>query len=482
MEYFCPIQNFKTKFILSLLSGIIYQFGSSMVVTIGNFCVYFASYIHYKHSWVNIQYGNIMAPTILLILSSFSPFSGVIEKKIGPRFTLLISSIIVEICFILYYFQRNLWVFYTISVFIGFGNGLSAGVPIKNACLYFPKKKGKISSMIVCLGGLITSLYVYIGEKIINPEKKTIINKKTNPFYPEEVANRANNFFIFAMIVMPITTISSLFLFYKFEKPIKIDNSNEIKNDELLNTQQENKIESHKKKENETNTKEIILNFRFWRNMIIASLMPFWVYFLTATYRAYSPMIGVSANFMSYLPSIITALSSLTGFFWGIVFDKLGFQIIIKIMSLICIFLSIYFIFFINNNILYISGLIISTFISRVGMMSIINPHIMQVYEFKNFLIIGGFARLFNQLSFFIAALTSVILSFNFKTGDELKTPYRIVAFIGIILSSIGLFLSFFENDEKFKFKNIENYNGTSLRIDSNRESEVVEDEKENKD
>jgi hypothetical protein len=214
--------------------------------------------------------------------------------------------------------------------------------------------------------------------------------------------------------------------------------------------------------------------------MIIASLMPFWVYFLTATYRAYSPMIGVSANFMSYLPSIITALSSLTGFFWGIIFDKLGFQIIIKIMSLICIFLSIYFIFFINNNILYISGLIVSTFISRVGMMSIINPHIMQVYEFKNFLIIGGFARLFNQLSFFIAALTSVILSFNFKTGDELKTPYRIVAFIGIILSSIGLLLSFFENDEKYEFKNIENYNGGSLRFNSNRESEIVEDEKEN--
>ena len=481
MEYFFPIENYKTKFILSLISGIIYQFGSSMVVTIGNFCVYFASYIHYKqHSWVNMQYGNIMSPTILLILSSFSPFSGIIEKKIGPRFTLLISSIIVEICFILYYFQSNLWIFYSVSVFIGFGNGISAGVPIKNACLYYPKKKGKISSMIVCLGGLITSLYVYIGEKIINPDKKSIINKKTNPFYPEDVAERANNFFIFAMIVMPITTIISLFLFYKFEKPKEIDNSKELKKEELLNSQQENKIES--KKENDANTKDIILNFRFWRNMIIASLMPFWVYFLNATYRAYSTMIGVNADFISYLPSIITALSSITGFFWGIIFDKLGFQIIIKIMSLSCILLSIYFIFFISNKTLYISGLIVSTFISRVGMMSIINPHIIQVYEFKNYLIIGGFARLFNQLSFFFAGLTSVILSFNFKTGEELKTPYRIVAFIGIILSSIGLILSFFENDEKFTFKNIENYNINPLRINSSKESDIVEEEKNEKD
>ena len=184
---------------------------------------------------------------------------------------------------------------------------------------------------------------------------------------------------------------------------------------------------------------------------------------------------------MSYLPSIITALSSITGFFWGFIFDKLGFQIIIKIMSLSCILLSIYFIFFISNKTLYISGLIVSTFISRVGMMSIINPHIIQVYEFKNYLIIGGFARLFNQLSFFFAGLTSVILSFNFKTGEELKTPYRIVALIGIVLSSIGLFLSFFENDEKFIFKNIDNFNINPLRINSSKESDIVEEEKNEK-
>ena len=172
MEYFSFIESYNTKFILSICSAIIYQMGSSIVVAIGNFCVYFASYIHYKDEWVNMQYGNIMAPIILLLLSCFSPFSGVIEKKIGPRFTLLISSIIVEICLVIYYFQRNLWIFYIISIFIGFGNGLCAGVPIKNACLYYPKKKGMISSIIICLGGLISSLYVFIGEKIINPEKK----------------------------------------------------------------------------------------------------------------------------------------------------------------------------------------------------------------------------------------------------------------------------------------------------------------------
>ena len=307
-------------------------------------------------------------------------------------------------------------------------------------------------------------------KKLLIQKKKTIINKQTNPFYPEDVANRANYFFIFAMIVIPITTIISLILFYKFEKPNKIENSNNSKSDKMI----------PKQIENETNTKEIIVNFRFWRNMIIISLMPFWIYFLTATFRAYCPMIGVNSNFMPYLPTIITALSSITGFIWALIFDKFGFQIIIKIMSILCIILSIYFSIFIDNKILYIIGLIISTSISRVGMMSIINPHIMQVYEFRNYLIIGGFARLFNQLSFFIAGLTSIILSFNFTNGDKLKTPYRIIAIIGILLSSIGLFLSFFENDDKFIFNNIEKNNTNSLGVDTNRESETTEDENKN--
>jgi len=444
--------------------------GSSLVTTIGNFCVYFISYIYYKNtnSTINMQYGNINGPIILLLLSSFSPLSGVIEKKFGAKFTLIFSALIVEVCLILYYFQRNLWIFYTISIFIGIGNGLSAGVPIKNACRYYPKKKGVINSIIICLGGLVSSLYSFIGEKIINPKKEGIINKETNPFYPENVADKANNYFLFAMIAFPVIITISLFLFYNFIP------------------QDKNALIEKNMKENDkiTNTKEIIKTYRFWRNIIIVGLMPFFAYFLNSTYRAYAPMIGVNKELVSYLSTIISFLSSITGLIWAIIFDKFGFQIIIKIMSAICIFLSIYCIIFINNSVLYFIGLLINTTISRVGMMSVINPHIMQVFEFRNYLIIGGFARLFNQSNAFFSALTSVLISLKYKTGDELKTPYRIVASVGFVFAAIGFILSFQENDKKFKFKNNEENDG-NLGVDALRLSSEDDDknnEKENKD
>ena len=465
MEHFINIHSYKKKFILSLISAILYQIGSTIVTTLGSFCVYFISYIHYENpdTKINMQYGNINGPIILLLLSSFSPLSGIIEKKLGPKLTLILSSLLVEICLISYYFQKNLWLFYTISIFIGLSSGLSAGVPIKNACKYYQKKKGVINSIIICLGGLTSSLYSFIGEKLINPNKSQIIDKETNPFYPQDVANNANKFFLFSCIAFPSINIISIFLFYKFT-PNKEEN-----NITLLekNIKENNTI---------TNTKEIMNSFRFWRNILIIGLMPFWANFLNSTYRAYSPMIGVNKNLVSYLSVIINGLSSLTGLIWAFVFDKFGFQIIIKIMSGICIVLSIYFIIFIDDKNLYFIGLLINTTISRVGMMSVINPHIMQVFEFRNYLIIGGFTRLFSQLCAFLAALTSVLISLKFKTGIDLKLPYRIVASIGCGFSCVGFVLSFRENDDKFLFKNENNENKednneNNLGVNNMRES-----------
>ena len=464
MEYLFQINSYKTRFILSFISAIIYQMSSSIVTTLGSFCVYFISYIHYKspNTNINMQYGNINGPIIILLLSSFSPLSGLFEKKLGPKLTLILSSSIVEICLIFYYFQGNLWIFYTISIFIGIGNGLSAGVPIKNTCKYYPKKKGTINAVIISLGGIISILYSFIGEKIINPDKENIINKETNPFYPLDVANRANNYFLFAMITFPILVLISLFLFHKF-----IPNNDNNTKENNITLVEKNIIDNDKI----TNTKEIIKTFRFWRNIIIIGLMPFWAFFINSTYRAYSPIIGIDKNLVSFLSMIVNGLSSITGLIWALIYDKFGFQIIIKIMSLVCIFLSVYYIIFTDNSTLYFIGIIISTFLSRIGMMSVINPHVMQVFEFRNYLIIGGFTRLFNQSNAFLAALSSVLLSLKFKTKDDLKLPYRIVASIGAVFAIIGLVLSFYENDEKFFEKNDLKLKEDSLGVDNNRES-----------
>ena len=450
MEVWCKIEKKRTKFILAFISAVMFQLGSSVILASGGFAVYFLSYIHYKDDYVSMQYGNIMSPIIYLFLSAFSPLSGIIVKKIGPRWTFILSSTIVEICLIGFYFQRNLWVFYVLSLLVGLGNGFSCGAPLNNVCRFYPKKKGLIGSIILGIGGLSNSLYSYIGEKLVNPDKVGIINKKTNPYYPENVAKRSKNYFIFALCVVPVTTILTQLFFYRYDASCETENNNNNGNNN--NVQNTQLVQS--KMNTNTNVKEILGSFRFWKIMIIICLMPFWIYFLSSTYRAYVTMIGLNTTLISFISPLVSFITAVFGVLWAFFIDRFGFKPTIKVISVICIVCSVYFIFVLKHTTLYYIGLLVSTTVARNAIVAVTNPHIMQIYEMRNFLFIGGFARLFNQLVGFIAGMVSIIISLDHKNADQLQKPYKIVAIVGVVLSVLGFVFTFFEGDDKFVFKN----------------------------
>ena len=206
MDIFFKIKKKRTKFILSAISALAYLIGYSIIMESGNFSVYFISYIREKQKWVDMQYGNLMRPVILLFLSLFSPLSGVMESLFGSRIALLTSAILIEITLFFFYFQQNLWIFYILSLILGLGCGLSANITVKNCCLYYPKRKGFISAIIMSLGALIGSSYTLLGEKIINPHREEVKDKENEPFYDFEIAKRSKYFFLFGMIILPIGT------------------------------------------------------------------------------------------------------------------------------------------------------------------------------------------------------------------------------------------------------------------------------------
>ena len=469
MEIWCKIEKKRTKFILAFISAIMFQFGSSVILASGSFAVYFLSYIHYKDDYVSMQYGNIMSPIIYLFLSAFSPLSGIIVRKIGPRLTFLLSSTIVEICLIGFYFQRNLWIFYVLSLLVGVGNGFSCGAPLNNGCRFYPKKKGIIGAIILGLGGLSNSLYSYVGEKLVNPDKVGIINRKTNPYYPENVAKKSKNYFILALCVVPVTTALTQLFYYKYDISCEKENNNENNNNVNNNVVQNNQLN---KMNTNTNVKEILSNFRFWKIMIIVCLMPFWVYFLSSTYRAYVSMIGLNTTLISFISPLVAFITAVFGVIWAFFIDKFGFKPTIKVVSIICIVCSVYFIFVLKHTTLYYIGLLVSTTVARNAIVAVTNPHIMQIYEMRNFLFIGGFARLFNQLVGFIAGMVSIIISLDHKNADQLQKPYKIVAIVGVVLSVLGFVFTFFEGDDKFVFKNNE----------KNDEKDAIKDVKVNND
>lgn len=473
MEKCCTIKSKKAKFILSFLSATIFQFGVSVLIATGNLNVYFISYIRHKDSWVNMQYGNIMTPCMMLFLSAFSPLSGVMENLVGPRLTLLISGLIMELSLFLFYLQRNLFLFYSIALLLGFGSGLSANIAIKNACYYYPRKKGVIGSGVMSIAGLGIGFYSAMGERIINPNGEKVKNIK-DPFYSEEVSMNTKKFFLFAMIVIPICLFLTLLLFFKYDPSVENESVDQIKGPLLEEGKDKEEKETKRKQDDDKehkeekrkpdvsnsymkpapkhNIKRILTNIRFWRNILFAGIMPFWCSFLMATYRVYVSMIQVDPNIIKNLSAFLSVISCAFGPIWAFCVDKCGFPPVIKVIAALCIALTSYFTVFIDNKFFYVLGLIFS-FSTRIGIMSSINPHIMHIYGMRYFLIIGGFFRLFDQLCGFTASVLSVILSIFFKNAEQLKQPYRIVAIVGICFSIIGFILTFFETNEKFDFE-----------------------------
>ena len=348
---------------------------------------------------------------------------------------------------------------------MGIGVGLSLQVLVKNVCHYYPKKKGLISAIISSIGTLFGSSFSFLGELVINPKRESVINTQTEPYYSEEIANRSRLYFLFAIILIPISTIISFFLLYKYDSSCEtsVNNVKEPLNSHVLegNNEDDNQPKndntearvsnSLSKTNNKQNIKKALKNFRFWRNILIIGAMPFIVWFESSTSRPYSVMIGVDGSIIGILSGTMSILSCITNPIWAFCVDRFGFRPTMKIISIIIICLSIYFCIFMDNPIFYVIGLYISNVI-RGGMISSLVPHMMEVYGLRYYLTIGGLGRLFTQLFSFSAAVVSIVISIFRKGGNQLLLPYRIVSLIGVGFGIFGLILVFFETDEKFKF------------------------------
>ena len=162
-------------------------------------------------------------------------------------------------------------------------------------------------------------------------------------------------------------------------------------------------------------------------------------------------MLGVDQESIVYLASGIAFGGFIISPVWGLFVDVFGFKPIMMVIGFISSGMSIYFYKYMEDKFFYVVGVIIVNIVF-FGVMSSVYPHLMHVYGITYFLTIGGFARLFNDLSVFIAAFISILISVYNQMPNELVRPYKNMVLAGGCLSVVGLVLIFFENDEKFDY------------------------------
>jgi len=91
--------------------------------------------------------GYFIHPIMELAMSICCFFGGMVEHYLGPRLVILLGAILIGLGDFLFIISKSLVFDFFINVFFGIGFAISMTASVKNACKYFPKKRGLINAL-----------------------------------------------------------------------------------------------------------------------------------------------------------------------------------------------------------------------------------------------------------------------------------------------------------------------------------------------
>ena len=471
----------KNKFISTIIGSLAAYFGIAFILPLSNFAVYITSYIHIDHSYGTIHY--------VLFINLFFSFSNTFSISLGGYFeelfgffkTIIIGYIIAFTANFFFIFQNDIWLCYALTLILGIGTGIATSLLAKNLTLYVPEKKGIISG-VIGLGIMILSvIFVLIGEKTINFKGVTL--QEDEDFYRPEIAKRTYLYFLMGEFCIPIGLLFALLLIYEYKKEDNQDNNSnsisdsEKKEDEQnLKNNEENKEEKDneiKKEENEENEKEennlkkenskkkvkqVVKTFRYWRITLISFFINISISFMVNTGRTFGALIGINGQALQFAGAIQVLFILILSPLLGILVDKKGPLLLLRILAIAGIIPGIFLTFFMSYTVVFIACFVLYV-LTLVALSVSFGPFIMEVYGIQESVILGGIINGFSKFSDLITTVSAFGFSIDCekaeKEKDCLKSRYAVMYFISAICCGISSILLFFENRNKFEYENI---------------------------
>ena len=485
----------KNKFISTVIGSLGIYFGIGFILPISYLSVYITSYINLKQDFVNMHYGYFLNLILTLSMAFSASLGGILENKIGFTFTTLLGTTIVLITNIFFFRIQNIWICYCLTLIMGVGAGISISLLGKNLTLYIPNKKGIIVSIFGLVVIILAGGFLIGGEKIISLEGVTI--EPDEEVYKPEIAERTYLYFMLGFLTIPLGDIIFLLFTHEYRKSI-IENESILSTEEKIeetkeeiedNIEEKNEkpIEKKAEKPNKINflqelkgmekykkerIKKVVKTFRFWRIVLVSFLLSFPISFMITTGRTFGAIIGIKGSALQFLMAIQGASIILIGPIFGIISDKKGPMIILRICSIVSIIPGVLLLFFIDNTVLYIISFVFIA-LGLVSKMVSFNPLLMEIYGIQESVILGGIINGFGRVGEIITTVSAFVISF-FYSNNEIKTPYKIIFIAGSICSLISFLLLCFESNKKFDY-NEENIDEIDKIIDNDIITEAKE-------
>ena len=468
----------KNEFISTVIGSLAIYFGVGFILPISYLSVYITSYIHIEQDFVNMHYGYFFNLILTFAMTFSVSLGGMLENKLGFTITTLTGTSIVLVGDIFFFKMQNIWLCYFLTFIMGLGAGISSSLLGKNLTLYFPKKKGIITSVFGLLLIVIAGIFLVAGEKIISPSGETL--QENQEVYSPSTAERTYLYFMLGFFSIPIGDILFLLFAHEYKKENQENNENDDKTSEGNNSnsnindeqkkdinqinqqstgkEEENKEDNNLSKELEESVairnkkiKKIIKTLRFWRIALASILVSFPISFMMTTGRTFGALIGLEGGALQFLTVIQGASIIIVGPIFGFFSDKKGPLFILRICTLVAIVPGVLLLFFIDNTVLYFISFIFIA-IGLVTKMVSFSPLLMEIYGIRESVILSGIINGVGKVGEIITTVSAFIIPFLYS-GNEIKTPYKIIFITGSICSGLSFVLFLFESKKKFEYE-----------------------------
>lgn len=195
--------------ILSIIGGVFHKIAIGSVFVALAFSSYMISYLHGFENGKDLtqQHSYFLMPILTVTMGLGIPFSAILEFKLGTQRSIILGSILLIISSGILYVSHSFYLNLLAIFFFAGGLAVSIAISGKNACMYFPEKRGSVSGFLSLISAIVSSSLNLFGEKvIINPNSVD----PENGYYSVEVSKNILNYYLFQMACVGVCTLISI--------------------------------------------------------------------------------------------------------------------------------------------------------------------------------------------------------------------------------------------------------------------------------
>ena len=465
------------KGISSIISAILQQFSLFPLFMMSNIIPFMISYLYHLEKESNPEHissirqrdGYFIHPFMSLFMSIFCFFGGIIGHFLGSRMVILLGGILLALGDMLFVISETLILDFFINIFFGIGFAISMTASVKNACKYFPKKRGLINAIAGGFGGNLGSSTFNLIIKLFVSKGDYPRSNDNNMYIKSTAENYKIFFYIHAGIAFGFGVLSCLLLI-PYENTINKDKKNFA---EMI--EQNNNIDRLPENiNNEINKSNNELKKRNYKEDLKFILSHYRIYYLLAIFLCTSFLQGfiltVGFNFgtmnhgqntdkkiggdeMSIIFMLMSLTSCFIGPIFGSIYDKLGFKKTMIILNIISVINGSLIFITVRLGVIFYGISIILNGCLNSGAFSMIFPYVSKIFGFNYAGELYGIVVLSVGISSIMSSSIYYIYSKVIQTENDLS--YLFIFIVGIIMNIVSIVMTFYEKEETFNLYRI---------------------------